>query len=85
MTLGLGGFAAIYMSGCLALLGDFLFFEPYMSSRKELWLWKSVDNGYFEFIPTKLNRFTAPPGNYITWFLFPLLANAFIASLVILF
>ena len=85
LSLGLGGFSAIFVSGILAFAVDFLLFEPYMSRRKELWRWTSVENGYFEFISTKLNRFTAPPGNYITWFVFPLLANSFLAFLIIFF
>ena len=85
LSFGLNLFFAIYASGWLALLGDLLLFEPYMSRRKELWLWKSVERGYFKFIPSGLNRFTAPPGNYITWFLFPLLANSFLVSMMLLF
>ncbi|MFW9788188.1 MAG: hypothetical protein ACFFE2_10830 [Candidatus Thorarchaeota archaeon] len=85
LSLGLDGLSAVFVSGVLASLIDLLFFEPYMSRKKELWLWRSVDNGYFEFIPSRLNRFTAPPGNYITWFLFPILSNFFLLSLMILF
>ena len=85
LFLGLNLVIAIYASGWLALLGDFILFEPYMSRRKELWLWKAVERGYFKFIPSGLNRFTAPPGNFITWFLFPLLANSFLACLMFLF
>lgn len=85
LSLGLGGFSAILASGILASIGDFLFFEPYLSRRKELWRWTSVENGYFEFIPSKLNRFTAPPGNYITWLVFPILANCFLAFLMVFF
>jgi hypothetical protein len=84
LLLGLGGFPAILASGILAFSVDFLFFEPYMSRRKELWRWTSVENGYFEFIPSRLNRFTAPPGNYITWFVFPIVANCFLGFLTIL-
>jgi hypothetical protein len=83
--LGFNGLAAVYISGCLALLGDFILFEPYMSRKKELWRWTAVDRGYFEFIPPKLNRFTAPPGNYITWFAFPLVANSFLVLLMLFF
>lgn len=85
LSLGLGGMSAIATSGFIASAIDFYFFEPYMSRRKELWLWTSVANGYFEFIPSKFNRFTAPPGNYFTWFVFPILANCFLALFVILF
>jgi hypothetical protein len=83
MYLGLGGFSACIMSGILASIADLLFFEPYLSRTKELWRWTPVENGYFRFIPSKVHRFTAPPGNYITWLLFPILANLLLIFLII--
>ena len=83
LSFGLGGISAIVASGLIAASADFYFIEPLMSSRIGLWLWKSVDNGYFRFIPRGMNRFTAPPGNYLTWLMFPILANLFLAFLVI--
>ena len=85
LALGLNVVTAIVLSGFLALLGDFLLFEPFLSRRKQLWLWTSVENGYFEFIPQQLDRFTAPPGNYVTWLVFPILANSFLALFMLLF
>ena len=85
LALGLNTVSAIIASGFLASLGDFLIFEPFMSRRQRLWLWTPVEDGYFEFIPQQLNRFTAPPGNYITWLIFPILANCFLAAWVFLF
>lgn len=81
--LGFDPVSTILASGFIASMVDIILFEPYMSRRRGLWLWTSVNNGYFEFIPSKLNRFTAPPGNYITWFMFPILANCFLALLII--
>lgn len=84
-SLGLDAVSTILASGFIASMVDIILFEPYMSRKKGLWLWKSVENGYFEFIPSRLNRFTAPPGNYITWFMFPILANCFLAVLMLPF
>ncbi|MFW9769174.1 MAG: hypothetical protein ACFFF9_11710 [Candidatus Thorarchaeota archaeon] len=84
LALGFGALSSILTSGLIASSIDFYFFEPYMSRRRKLWLWNSVDSGYFGFIPSRLNRFTAPPGNYITWLVFPILANSFLALLCIL-
>lgn len=83
--MGLNGVSAILFSGWFSLTVDFLFLEPFMSRRKELWRWTPVENGYFEFIPDRMNRFTAPPGNYVAWFVFPFLANCFLAVLMLLF
>ena len=72
---GLSGIQAAVLSGLLAAVFDFVILEPYFSRHKELWIWDSVADGYFKFIPKKLNRFTAPPGNYITWLIFPIVIN----------
>ncbi|MFX1484140.1 MAG: hypothetical protein ACFFCP_13245 [Promethearchaeota archaeon] len=85
LSFGLDGMSAIIASGLIASSVDFYFIEPFMSGRKGLWLWKSVENGYFRFIPRDMNRFTAPAGNYLTWLIFPICVNLFLALLVIHF
>ena len=75
LILGLSGIEACLLSGVLALVFDLAFLEPYLSRKKELWIWTSVANGYFRFIPSEVDRFTAPPGNYIVWLVFPILMN----------
>lgn len=84
LGLGMNGFHACILSGWLAFIGDFLVVEPLMSRMMELWRWTPVENGYFGFISTRFNRFTAPPGNYITWLLFPILANCFLEVMIVL-
>jgi hypothetical protein len=84
ISLGFSGVSACLMSGWLASLVDFIFFEPFMSRMMQLWRWTPVENGYFAFIPSKFNRFTAPPGNYLTWLFFPILANCFLGIMMIL-
>ena len=66
----------ITLSGLICLTLDSLFIEPYLCKKKQLWQWTNVDSGYFSFLPSSINRFTAPPGNYIVWLLFPLIANS---------
>ena len=66
----------IALSGLICLTLDSLFIEPYLCKKKQLWQWTDVDSGYFSFLPHSMNRFTAPPGNYIVWLLFPLIANS---------
>ncbi|MFX0053299.1 MAG: hypothetical protein ACFFAX_12860 [Promethearchaeota archaeon] len=75
LIFGLSGLEACVLSGLLALVFDLLFLEPYFSRQKELWIWYSVQDGYFRFIPSRLDRFTAPPGNYLVWLIFPILMN----------
>ena len=75
LVFGLSGFHACVLSGILAVLFDLVILEPYFSRHKKLWIWDSVADGYFKFIPTQLDRFTAPPGNYITWLIFPIVMN----------
>jgi hypothetical protein len=72
-------------SGMLAFLFDFSVLEPYMCRAMELSLWTQVDNGYYSFVPAKLNRFTAPVGNYFVWLCFPILANYLLAVLLAVF
>ncbi len=73
--MGLDGLGACIYSGLFAVVFDLVFLEPYFSRKKEYWVWKPVENGYFGFIPPKVNRFTAPPGNYIVWWIFPMFLN----------
>lgn len=83
LSLGLTGIQAATMSGMIACLIDFLLLEPLLSRYMELWRWTSVKKGYFAFIPARFNRFTAPPGNYIAWMLFPVIANSFLVFLIL--
>lgn len=82
---GLAGLQAVYISGVICMACDMVVIEPFLCSQKKFWEWTSVDNGYFRFIPMEFNRFTAPPGNYIVWFLFPFLLNSalYMASLLV--
>jgi hypothetical protein len=75
LIFGSSGLEACVLSGLLALVFDLVFLEPFFSRQKELWIWYSVQNGYFRFIPSQLDRFTAPPGNYLVWLIFPILMN----------
>ena len=51
----------ILASGVVCSLLDLFIIEPYFCRRKMLWSWNPVKNGYFDFIPESLYRFTAPP------------------------
>lgn len=75
LVFGLPAIQACILSGILAAVFDLVFLEPYFSSHRELWIWDSVEDGYFKFVPTELDVFTAPPGNYFTWLIFPILIN----------
>ncbi len=72
-------------AGVFVLLTDFAVVEPVFSRIKGLWLWKPVSSGYFGFVPPHMNRFTAPIGNYLVWFGFPVLASWFLGGLGVLF
>ncbi len=85
LTLGLKGFSAVTGSGILGLLLDSLILEPYLSKSKGLWQWTRVDSGYFDFVPTNLNRFYAPVGNYVVWLFFPIIMNWLLQCLVFMF
>jgi len=82
---GLSGIQAVYFSGIICMFCDLLVIEPFLCSQKRFWEWTTVERGYFRFIPAEFNRFTAPPGNYIVWFLFPFLLNSalYITSLFV--
>ena len=75
LVFGLSGIQACVLSGLFTVAFDLIFLEPYFSRQKELWIWDSVEDGYFKFVPTELDVFTAPPGNYFTWLIFPILIN----------
>lgn len=85
LSLGLSGIHAASMSGMIACMVDFLLLEPLLSRNMELWKWTPVRKGYFAFIPAKLNRFTAPPGNYIAWLIFPMIANSLLVFLMLVY
>lgn len=78
LVLGFGSTDAIALSGVICASVDFYLIEPLMSRRIGMWLWNSVERGYFRFVPPKINRFTAPVGNYVTWLIFPVILNAFL-------
>ncbi len=72
---------AAVSAGMLALIGDLAVVEPLFSRISGFWVWQPVRNGYFSFLPRGLDRFTAPPGNYVVWFLFPMLMNLLLVIL----
>jgi hypothetical protein len=76
-----GGIVVSLFSGFTCFLLDFLIIEPYFSRRRGLWTWKSVENGYFRFISKEESNFTAPLGNYLVWFGFPIIANYIVVVL----
>lgn len=78
LILGFNSSEAVALSGVICASLDFYFIEPMLSRRMGMWLWNSVENGYFRFVPPRINRFTAPVGNYFTWMIFPLILNAFL-------
>ena len=82
---GLTSLHAVYFSGIICVFCDLVVIEPLLCSQRGFWEWTVVERGYFRFIPAGLNRFTAPPGNYIVWFLFPFLLNSalYITSLLV--
>jgi hypothetical protein len=85
LSIGLKGFSAVGGSGIFGLLLDFLILEPYLSKSKGLWQWTQVKSGYFDFVPTNLNRFYAPVGNYVVWLLFPCIMNWLLLCLAFVF
>jgi uncharacterized membrane protein len=78
---GADGVHIILVSGLLTFIGDFILLEPLFSRQLGFWHWTPVENGYFSWIPTSVNRFTAPIGNYLVWIVFPLLTNAILDPL----
>ena len=70
-----GGVVVCLFSGSLCFLLDFLIIEPLFSRKLGLWIWTSVENGYFGFVSEEFNKFTAPAGNYLVWFGFPIISG----------
>jgi len=66
----------VFFSALLTLALDLVLIEPYLSRKKGFWTWIPKENGMFRFVPGRVNRFTAPFGNYFTWFVLPFLMNA---------
>jgi hypothetical protein len=77
--------AAIITSGLLCFLLDLIVIEPVLSRERSLWAWTPVEKGYLGFLPSQLDRFTAPPGNYLVWFIFPVVTNTVLYGLMIFF
>ncbi|MEM2142462.1 MAG: hypothetical protein QXS20_05465 [Candidatus Thorarchaeota archaeon] len=84
LAVGLTGHWIVIGTGMLGMLTDLSLVEPLFSRVKGLWLWTPVERGYFSFIPSQFNRFTAPPGNYIVWFGFPALMCLLLMALQLL-
>ena len=76
-----GGIVVCLFSGVLCFLIDFIIIEPLFSKRLGLWSWHIVDNGFFNFIPKRYNKYTAPAGNYVVWFGFPVIAGYIVVAL----
>ncbi len=85
ISIGMSVIPSIIFSGWITSIVDFILFEPIMSNLLGLWQWTPVEKGYFGFIPSWFNRFTAPIGNYVVWLLFPIAANSFLIFLLVLF
>ena len=85
LAVGLPAVGAIVASGLLCLVLDLVVIEPVLSRKRALWAWTSVEGGYLGFIPSQIDRFTAPPGNYLVWLIFPIITNWVLYGLLILF
>ncbi len=85
LLLGLRDLPALLFASTFSMTMDLVFIEPIFSRAKGLWLWTPVEKGYFSFVPPSLNRFTAPVGNYLVWFVYPLLTNCFLCCLGVIF
>lgn len=85
LMLGISAAVAVITSGLLCFLLDLIVIEPVLSRERSLWAWTPVDKGYLGFLPLQLDRFTAPPGNYLVWFIFPIITNWILCGLVIFF
>ncbi|TFF91365.1 carotenoid biosynthesis protein [Candidatus Thorarchaeota archaeon] len=78
ILLGVPDHGICIVAGLLGCSLDLYLVEPVLCKIQRLWNWTPVKNGYFSFIPSQLNRFVAPIGNYFVWFLFPLLMALFL-------
>jgi len=85
LMMGLPAAGAILGSGLLGAVLDLVIIEPVLSRERALWTWTPVENGYLGFLPAQVDRFTAPPGNYLVWLVFPAMANWLLYGLMILF
>ena len=85
LLMGLIPIVSVIVSGLLCFILDLVVIEPILSRKRALWAWTPVEKGYLGFLPSQLDRFTAPPGNYLVWFIFPVIANWILCGLVILF
>lgn len=85
LLMGLSAAVSIISSGLLCFILDLVVVEPVLSRKRSLWAWTPVDKGYLGFLPSQLDRFTAPPGNYLVWFIFPVITNLILCGLVIFF
>ncbi len=83
--LRLDGISASLFAGTMGALMDFGIIEPICSRKIRLWVWEPVARGYFSFVPARLNRFAAPTGNYIVWYIFPTLMGLFLVLSSMLF
>lgn len=81
--IGLVGIQAVLLSGVLLASLDVIAVEPLLSAKYGMWRWTSVKEGYFKFIPSQVNRFTAPIGNYLTWLVFPILLNWLLGIMIV--
>ena len=85
LFMGLSMPIAIIASGVLCFILDLVIVEPVLSRKRALWAWTPVENGYLGFLPSQIDRFTAPPGNYIVWFIFPVITNSLLYGLMLFF
>lgn len=85
LAIGFKSLAAAFCAGVIGLLVDLLVVEPILSRGPfALWSWTPVQDGYFSFVPSSLNRFAAPVGNYLVWFAFPFLMACLLGPVVLL-
>lgn len=83
IMLGFSMVWSIINSGLLCFILDLVVIEPILSRKRSLWAWTPVEKGYLGFLPSQIDRFTAPPGNYIVWFVFPVITNALLYGLML--
>lgn len=85
LMMGLLMIESLLCSGLLCLTLDLIIIEPLLSRKRALWAWTPVEDGYFGFLPSQLDRFTAPPGNYLVWLVFPIITNWCLYIMTIIF
>ncbi len=85
LAIGFRSLAAAVCAGAIGLIVDLLVVEPILSRGPfALWSWTPVQDGYFGFVPSRFNRFAAPVGNYIVWFVFPFLMACLLGPIILL-